>query len=474
MRRIQPEGETRLALPSFASYFQFMLRSRLLPVLGLLVLAIVACEATDGGDVTAYVGATVFDGAGRLIAPAVLLESNGHIVGIGHRDSVAVPRGAATVRLDGRWIIPGLIDGHAHAGESTVARYLSYGVTSVRHVGGNLESLTSLARRIAADSVQGPRLYLAGASLTGPPPVWPGHIELRTPADAEAAVARLANAGVSQIKLYTHTRRDVMEAVVQKARARGIPVTAHLGYVDALSAAQLGVQAIEHLSGVVESTVSNPSRFFAAHDAFPAGWMTFLRGWSRLDSASLDRTASRLAASGVAMVPTLVQSETYARVLDTAYAASLDLSGVTDAEREAWNLPDLVRRYAITAGDVPVLAESRRRQDLFLRRFVAHGGQVVAGSDSPNQLLAPGASLHEELALLVRAGLTPSQAMVSATSAAASLLRADSIGVLRPGAVADFVVLTANPLDDIRGLSAIESVVARGRRHDPMHLRWGR
>ena len=439
-----------------------------------MALAFVGCEATDGGSVTAYVGATVFDGTGRIIAPAVLLESNGHIVGLGHRDSVAIPRGAGVVRVDDRWIIPGLIDGHAHASASTAARYLSYGVTSVRHVGGSLESLTSLARRIASDSVPGPRLFLSGESLTGPPSVWPGHIELRSPADAKAEVGRLAAAGVSQIKLYTHTRRDVMEAVVQEARARGIPVTAHLGYVDALTAAQLGVQAIEHLSGVVEATVSDPSPFFAAHDRFPAGWMTFLRGWSRLDSASLDRTASRLAASGVVMVPTLVQSETYARILDTAYAASLDLSGVTDAEREAWNLPDLVRRYAITAGDVPVLTESRQRQDLFLRRFVAAGGQVVAGSDSPNQLLAPGASLLEELALLVRAGLAPSAALKSATSAAASLLRADSIGVLRPGAVADFVVLAANPLDNIRALSAIEWVIARGRRHDPMHLRWGR
>ena len=451
-----------------------MRRSRFLPLRALMALAFVGCEATDGGSVTAYVGATVFDGAGRIIAPAVLLESNGHIVGLGHRDSVAIPRGAGVVRVDDRWIIPGLIDGHAHAGESTAARYLSYGVTSVRHVGGNLESLSSLARRIASDSVPGPRLFLSGESLTGPPPVWPGHIELRSPTDARAAVGRLATAGVSQIKLYTHTRRDVMEAVVQEARARGIPVTAHLGYVDALTAAQLGVQAIEHLSGVVEATVSDPSPFFAAHDRFPAGWMTFLRGWSRLDSASLDRTASRLAASGVVMVPTLVQSETYARVLDTAYAASLDLSGVTDAEREAWNLPDLVRRYAITSGDASVLTESRQRQDLFLRRFVAAGGQVVAGSDSPNQLLAPGASLLEELALLVRAGLAPSAALKSATSAAASLLRADSIGVLRPGAVADFVVLAANPLDNIRALSAIEWVIARGRRHDPMHLRWGR
>jgi len=199
--------------------------------------------------------------------------------------------------------------------------------------------------------------------------------------------------------------------------------------------------------------------------------MTFLRGWAHLDSASLDRTATALVELGVVMVPTLIQSETYARVLDTTYARSLDLSRVPAAEQEAWNLPDLVRRYGITPADVPLLETSRRREDLFVRRYVARGGQVVAGSDSPNQLLAPGASLDEELSLLVRAGLTPSQALIAATHAAARLLRADSIGVLKQGAVADFVVLSASPLDDIRNVRRVELVVANGRRFKPAELR---
>jgi imidazolonepropionase-like amidohydrolase len=282
-------------------------------------------------------------------------------------------------------------------------------------------------------------------------------------------VSRLAAAGVSQIKLYTHTTRELMAAVV--AQARDIPVTAHLGYVDAVTAAKLGVSALEHLSGVVEASVPDATPFYRAHDQFPNGWMTFLRGWARLDSATLDRTAATLAETGVTLVPTLVQSETYARVLDSTYAATLDLTSVTAAERESWDLPDLVRRYAIRPADVPLLAESRRRQELFLRRFVANGGKVVAGSDSPNQLLAPGASLHEELALLVQAGLTAAEALRSATSGAAALLGADSIGVLKAGAVADIVVLSVSPLTDIRNVRRIEAVVARGRRYEPAPLR---
>lgn len=442
-------------------------------ITAILCTLLSACAPPEASR-TAYVGATIFDGTGRVLSDAVLVESAGYIVSVGPRDSVDLPRGTTIVPMDGQWIIPGLIDSHAHAGESTVGRYLSYGVTSVRHVGGNLDRLTSLRARILADSAPGPRLYLSGETLTGPPLVWPGQLELRTPDDAAAAVDRLASAGVTQIKVYTHTTAELMEAVVQRARTRNVPVTAHLGFVDAITAARLGIDALEHLSGIVEATVSDPAPFYAAHAQFPSGWMTFLRGWARLDSAALDRTALTLAQTGVTLVPTLVQSETYARVLDTAYAATLDLSAVTAAEREAWDLPDLVRRYAITTTDMPVLAEARRRQDLFLRRFVAQGGKIAAGSDSPNQLLAPGASLLEEIVLLVRAGITPSEALISATAAAARLLRADSIGVLRAGAVADFVALSASPLDDILALRDIRSIVARGHRYDPSALRSSR
>ena len=435
-----------------------------------LTTAVAAC-ATPGAGITAYTGASVFDGTGAIIPDAVLLESHGHIVAIGRRDSVQVPRGATRVALDGRWIIPGLIDGHSHASDWTLSRYLAYGVTSVRHVGGDLTHLVTMQTQVASGAILGPRLYISGEAMTGSPPVWPGQTELHTPADAGPAVDRLAAAGVSQIKLYTHTTRELMDAVVRQARTHDIPVTAHLGFVDALTASRLGVHSIEHLSGIVEATVKDPAPYYAAHAQFPHGWMTFLRGWATLDSASLDRTAAELIALGTVMVPTLVQSETYARVLDTTYAAGLDLTGVPAAEQTAWNLPDLIRRYAITPADTATLAVSRRMEDLFVRRYVARGGLVVAGTDSPNQLLAPGASLDEELSLLVRAGFTPAQALISATRSAATLLRADSIGVLKPGNVADFVVLAMSPLDDIRNVRRVERVVASGRSFDPAALR---
>ncbi|KPJ96003.1 MAG: hypothetical protein AMS18_01875 [Gemmatimonas sp. SG8_17] len=97
----------------------------------------------------------------------------------------------------------------------------------------------------------------------------------------------------------------------------------------------------------------------------------------------------------------------------------------------------------------------------------------MAGSDSPNQLLAPGASLHRELELLVAAGLSPEQAILAATRNAALLLEADSIGTLLPGNVADFVILSGNPLNDIRNTRLIDRIVLRGTSMHPDELKLG-
>ena len=139
----------------------------------------------------------------------------------------------------------------------------------------------------------------------------------------------------------------------------------------------------------------------------------------------------------------------------------------------AWDVPGLIARARLRPADFVAFQRSRANEDLFVRLFRRAGGLVAAGSDSPNQLLPPGASLHRELRLLVAAGLTPREALLAATRDAAKLLGTDSIGVLRPGAVADFVVLSADPLVDIANVDQIETVVAYGVPWEPGQLRGG-
>lgn len=443
---------------------------RWLAVAGLMTIA--ACK--PGVGKVAYVGAELFDGTGApLILDAVIIVSNGYIEQIGPPDVVSVPRGAREVRVDGRWIIPGLIDAHVHAEPWTLSRFLAYGVTSIRDVGGGQNAVVQLRDESSLGATPAPRMYISGAWIDGPPAQWENATEVKTPTEARRAIDQLLLIDASQAKVYTKVTRRLLRPLMDEAQTLNLPVTAHLGKVDAVSAVNLGVCCLEHMSGVVASVSGDPARFARAHDEFFAGWNLEERTWGRLDSASLHRTARSLTQAGASIIPTLVLHQAWSRLTDRSYIDQLDLAGVPDSIQQAWNIRDLIRRAGIRAEDFSAFRRSRGAQDRFVRLFHGEGGLVAAGTDAPNQLLAPGASLHDELAMLVEAGLSPRDALLAATSNVARLLEADTIGVLRPGAVADFVILTGNPLEDIASTREIFMVVFKGTGYRPEDFREG-
>jgi imidazolonepropionase-like amidohydrolase len=277
-------------------------------------------------------------------------------------------------------------------------------------------------------------------------------------------VDRLATANVDLVKVYTRVDPTLLHAILDEARTFNLRVAGHLGLTDAVTAAKAGITSIEHLSGVPEAAMGDASSLYAAHyRSFFAGWTAFERSWARLDSAALARVAEELAASKVTLVPTLVLHETFSRLDDSSVTASGVLNAVPPFERRRWNVPDMVARAGWTAEDLADFRRSRPNQDLFVRLFHGAGGRIATGTDASNQLLIPGYSEHQELALLVRAGLSPRDALVAATRNGALLLGVDSIGLIAPGKVADLVVLRADPLKDIGNTLAIDKVMSRGR-----------
>ena len=434
----------------------------------LLALPGISGCLNPGKGKTAYVGATVIDGTGAPpILDGVIIVADGRIEQIGPPDLVKVPRGALEMRLDGRWVIPGLIDAHVHLERWALSRYLAYGVTSVRSMGGDRDSVVALRNAILLGTENGPRLYISGPMVDGRPATRPSATAVRNPREARRAVDDRVLLEASQIKIYTKIDRRLLEPLMAEANDLHIPVAAHLGKVDAVTAARMGVRSIEHMSGVVESSLRDPSRLYRAHSDFFNGWRLFGRSWSALDSAALDRTANALAETDVAVVPTLVLHEAFGHLSDREFIAQIDLAGVPTSVQEAWNVPDLIRRAGMRSADFAAFRSSRSAQDRFLRIFRKAGGKVAAGSDSPNQLLPPGASLHRELELLVAAGLSTEEALLAATREAAWVLDSDTLGVLRPGAVADFLVLSADPLEEITNTRLIERLVLRGQSYHP-------
>lgn len=426
-----------------------------------VTMLLVACGPAPGAGMKALTGATVIDViSGRAIADAVVLMRDGHVVSVGAADAVAVPRGADVTDLRGRWIVPGLVDAHTHLQPWGFAVALRYGVTAVRdlHDGTALaDTLRAVARRSPA-----PHFFPAIAMVDSPPTTYPDAFAIPVPDSADAVVGRLAALGSTWVKVYSRVRPDVLAAVLDAARLRRLPVAAHLGLTDAITAARLGVTSIEHLSGIPEAAGDSTALFAAHATGLFAGWTAFERSWSTLDTTALAVVARELAARRVFLVPTLVLHETFSRLDDPAIYRSADLKAVPDSARRNWNVPGMIKRAGWTADDYPLFRAARPLQDFVLRSFAASGGRVVAGTDASNQLLVPGAALHTEMELLVHAGLTPLEALRAATSRAADLLGADSLGRLRPGAAADLVVLGADPLTDIRNTRRIERVMLGG------------
>jgi imidazolonepropionase-like amidohydrolase len=431
---------------------------------GLALLAAVAACGDKEPTGLALVGATLVDGSGGPPRQdAVVVVRGGRIESVGAAAGFEVPDRTTAVDVRGKWIIPGLIDAHAHVAPWALTRYLAWGVTAVRDVHGAQDTILALRRRAAAGELAGPRIYAAGAMIDGRPTTYADAIGVDDATDARKAVDRLSVAGADFVKVYTRVDAPLLRAIVDEASTFHLKVAAHLGLTDAVTAASIGVGSIEHLSGVPEA-VGDASGLYSAHyRGFWPGWTAFERAWVGLDSAALARVAGQLASQQVILVPTLVLHETFSRLDDPASTAQKDLSAVPPAEQERWDVPGMISRAGWSAADFAAFRQARPYQDRFVRAFRKAGGVIAAGTDASNQLLVPGASLHREMELLVAAGMTPAEALASATRVGASLLGLDSLAVVAPGKAADLVVLGADPLTDIKNTRSVERVVVRGR-----------
>jgi imidazolonepropionase-like amidohydrolase len=424
-------------------------------------------------DGYALVGATLIDGSGGPALPdAVVVVRRGLIEAVGVRADFELPARTIQVDATGRWIIPGLIDAHAHVARWSLPRYLAWGVTSVRDVHGTLDSIFELRREVNRGATAGPRIYTAGSMIDGVPPTYSDALPAPDRKTARKQVDKLVNAGVDLIKVYSRIDSTLLRAVLDEARTFNLPVTGHLGLTDAVTAAKLGIASIEHMSGVPEAAVADRSALFAAHRrGFFTGWTAFERAWSSLDSTALDRVAGELAARKVAMIPTLVLHETFSRLDDSTVRQDSMLRFVPPEERERWNVADMIERAGWREPDFAAFRRSRPLQDLFLRRFAAAGGTIAAGTDAANQLLIPGYSEHLELQLLVAAGLPPRAALLTATRNAALVIGVDSLGLIAPGKAADLLMLTRDPMSRIQNTLAIEQVMVRGQLYRADSLR---
>jgi len=407
----------------------------------------------------------VVHGDGRVTPRATVVVRGATITHVEpvaqERPAAAEPPASRVVDASGKTMIPGLIDAHVHVEPWTPAVFLKYGITTVRDLHSDAAVIFPMARE---DAPARPRIITSGPLIDGPGSFWKNATRVGTVGEARAAVRAQVDAGAKVIKVYTRLEPALVAVIAAEAAARGVPVAAHLGKTTAVQAAEAGVASIEHLSGIADAASDDPGRLFRAHDDFLGGWTAFELEWQRVPAARLEAVARQLAARGVVIVPTLALHEAFSRMADAGLMQEPSLADVPPAVlRDAWNPADIMGRARWTPGTLAQFKQTLPVLQRFVGLYARLGGRIAAGTDTPQQFVVPGVSLHRELELYVASGLSPAAALQTATQAAAALLGVqDRVGTIGAGMAADFILLDGDPLADIRNTRKIAMVVKDG------------
>jgi imidazolonepropionase-like amidohydrolase len=432
-----------------------------------LGLALGACHSTHPDDPGRPSGppalllrdVTLIDGTGAPPRRHVsVLVRSGILQQIGDAATLKAPPGVRRVEGRGRFLIPGLWDLHVHltyGDEKDLGVLVANGVTSVRDMGGDLNVLDAWRARIEAGELVGPRIFRAGPTVDGPKPGVPHRLTVTSPREAREAVSHLQGLGVDVIKIHNAVPREAFFALAGEARKRGIPFAGHVPMtVEPTEAAEAGQRSVEHIATLIEGTYM--TRFpneLAAYEGMPR-WV----------GEEVPRLAALFARQGTWFVPTIIAYDLRARRGELSANPDPRLRYASPSLRKYW---DTVFPVTERDRDPKAVALRRRFVELGLemtRRMHEAGVAIAVGSDLAGRDVLPGFSVHDEIALLAAAGLSPLEALRAATAEGARLLNvAGAHGTLAPGKAADLVLLEADPLADIRNTGRIAAVVLRGR-----------
>lgn len=420
--------------------------------------------------------------SGQLRPDQVVAVAQGKIVRVEPAGRTAL---AARQTLDGRgrYLLPGLWDMHVHfrggdslaaANQKSLALYLVHGITTVRDCGGDLTPRIFQWRRAeAAGTLAGPRIFTSGPKIDGPGAYWPGSLEVETPAQIGKALDSLQRLGVDFVKLYDSKISGAAYLnTIAQAEKRGMKTTGHMPCSVTLGeAVARGLDATEHLYYVFKACSGKEDSLTALvrnslGTSKPLGLFALLPAvYDTYSPAAAARIFQLMAAYHTAAVPTLAIGKTLAELGENDHAHDT-LRAYIDPKIQA----TYARRLASARQQPPAARAFTQKLEAKFMTLVpqmqAAGVAILAGSDSGafNSFTYPGASLHDELALLVQAGLTPAQALRAATVNGARFMGVEGrTGTVAVGKDADLLLLTANPLANIANTRQIAAVVARGR-----------
>ncbi len=351
------------------------------------------------------------------------------------------PRDAQVVDGQGKFLIPGLWDMHAHiemTGESWLQLNVANGVTAIRDMGSTLDFILNLRDATASGRVLGPRIFAAGPILDDAPGDWPFRIRVKTAEDGRAAVQLLKRRGVDLIKVHDHTPREAFFAIAAEARRQNLLLAGHIPI--GLTAEQVidaGQRDIEHLSNL--------------------GLWRPCSGGQKYSPEACRPFFEMLARQGVWSTPTLVAMSEIMTIGTPASALSADqLVYASKSLRAMW-----AGNQSISSPGAAQFLKDNADVGAVVTKDMANAGVgILAGCDS----MVAGFCVHDELAAMVRGGMTPLAALQTATLNPARYFGLQqTAGSIASGHSADLVLLDASPLTDIINVGRIRAVVVAGR-----------
>jgi imidazolonepropionase-like amidohydrolase len=426
---------------------------------------------------------TLIDATGRPAQPnqTILIEGS-RITAVGESARIKIPKTARTIDASGKFLLPGLWDMHVHlAGinadpswskQVLLPLLLANGITGVRDMGGDLDALLAWQRESESGALLAPHLVVAGPFLAASGRKTAEQYPVANAEQARAAVDELKQRGANFIKIISMPSRDAFFAVADESKKQNIPLVGHLPFeIGASEASNAGMRSIEHLlySAFALSFSSKEAelrpRLVQAERAGDAA------AWEQIAHEADDTYSEEKAA---ALFQTLKKNGTWV----TPTLASLDIT----SHPENWKADDPLLAYvppAMAKQWRDSLDDTQMKQRAgWLARQAAndwrltgelHRARVslLAGSDSLDPFVFPGDSLHQELAEFVRAGFTPMEALQSATRGAAEFLgREKDLDTVEMGHIADLVLLSANPLENIANTRQVWAVIRNGSYYD--------
>jgi len=411
-----------------------MTMRRILSALIAAILGATPIAAQTGLPTRAFTGITLFDGTGRTppIQDAVIIVRNGRIVAAGPAKTTRVPRGAEVLVLDGTFVMPGLINSHGHVNTvDDLNTYAAYGVTTVVSLGGENEAVFEARAAQNVPTLDRARVFVSGPVLTP-----------QTPDEARTMVAGVAAQKVDWVKIRvddnlgtaTKMTPEVYRAVIDEAHKRNLRVAAHLYYLaDAKGLLEAGADFIAH-------SVRD-------HDV-DAAFVTALKSSNRCYTPTLMREVSTFVYEST---PDFFSDPLFLKHANPAWIAA----GRDPIRQEATRASASAQRYK---AQLPVASRN-------LKVLADSGVPIAMGTDTGPAGRFQGYFELMELELMVKAGMTPAAALMSATGVAARCMGLDrDLGTIEPGKWADFLILDANPLDNIANVRRIESVWVAGNK----------